>query len=1087
MSEMKKRLISLLLAAAMLTSISAQAVPAVEEGEAVAPEAELQEIPVAEEREAELQELSETISGSCSKDGQLRWELTPDGTMTISGEGRMTDYNWFVDSPWEYYTGYMKTLVLEEGITHIGDSAFDNCTGFTGELIIPDSVVSIGSTAFYATGFESVVFSKNITSIGVEAFKYCENITGTVILPDSLATLGQQAFPGFAAERFEISKENQHFSTVDGVLYNKEGTTLIQYPCGRKGDITIPHGATKIASYAFEHTHTGGGKLILPDSITDIESYAFWHSDFSGSLVIPNSVTYIGLSAFSDCTGVTDLVLSERLEEIGAQAFQYCRMSSVVIPASVKHIGGAAFNPTDLTDIYFKGNNPKDPDSCPFPSGSTLHYIESTSGWPVDGRYCYIHSVHDLMMWEGLTFGYTPTTTNETRLLTGLECDFDWFLGDTTVYNHDLATLSLGVAMSGYGSDDPTYAEEKDHNIRLAYKSLGFDMDTYESKGYQSEDMNTVATAMACKELENGQTLLAINLRGGSYGLGGWAGNFNVGNTGIHRGFFGAADNAHRTIQNYIKREGLAKDDLRIWLVGYSRSAATAGLLTMILQGSGGFKESQIFAYTFATPNNVAMGEVSMDVPNLFNVVNPMDLVPMVPLPQWNYGKVGTSYHVPLTIQMSAEQKEAFLETFSELSVSEYRTLEQHQLMLAYITELLAQAIPTTRVYEDTLQDIIVDAFSSGGNFEDIKSIVSDELFLGLVTLDELSALAEEKEYDDIVRKLELVIAARWIEYGILDDPITTLLGEALDVFVGAMLEDIVLEEDGMNRQLVDAVTGIIKNGFKSDILLQHWPELYMSWMMTSDEWDLTKTNRYKTLYVRCPVNVAVYNSNNELVAQTTTVTFTGEDGEEYTVPALVKGKTTIEAHVLGNARIFQLDANEEYRVEIISNDTYETGDTMDCTIIEYENGEAVAAVDFVDVGLEEDSSMALEVSPEKQLVEHKISTEAGVEILPSKVRNDADSQQTVLKKMAVERTNDTCVITGSLGCMEQDVIVHYAVYDEKGCMLAVDTQFVAASDVNRDLKCELPLQDDGRFFKVFATDSVSMKPCGDSKDLILW
>lgn len=407
---MKKRCIALLLTAAMLTSISVQAVPIAEERGADSAEESLQLISAVEEHEADAQtatELSsETLSGYCGGEGDgtnLTWTLTPDGTLTIRGSGAMADYSYQNFAPWHDYYDSMHTLVLEEGITYIGNEAFHFCWGFEGVLEIPDTVKEIGSDAFADCDFKRVVFPDGLSKIGEYAFLSCDIQEATLTLPAALSELGELAFDGCEVSEFSISSSNQYFSTVDGVLCDKAGTTLLVYPAAREGAFSIPYGVTTIASSAFSR-HTSysdpydveGWELTIPDTVTTIEEYAITDTNFSGKLVIPDSVTYIGWGAFSRNEYLTEVELSDSLTEIADDVFRECTNlnENVVIPAGIEEIGsGAFYGCENLDGICFEGDAPwgiwgtGEVMDASFPEDITLYYIEGTDGWTNRSHY----------------------------------------------------------------------------------------------------------------------------------------------------------------------------------------------------------------------------------------------------------------------------------------------------------------------------------------------------------------------------------------------------------------------------------------------------------------------------------------------------------------------------------------------------------------------------------------------------------------------------------------------------------------------------------------------------------------------------
>ena len=115
-------------------------------------------------------------SGTCGKNGDsVTWKLTSDGTLTISGTGKMKDYgdNYGMSvAPWYVGSSQVKTVIIEDGVTSIGDRAFDGCTKLT-RVVIPDSVTSIGYSSFRGCySLPSVAIPDSVTSIGDSAFAY---------------------------------------------------------------------------------------------------------------------------------------------------------------------------------------------------------------------------------------------------------------------------------------------------------------------------------------------------------------------------------------------------------------------------------------------------------------------------------------------------------------------------------------------------------------------------------------------------------------------------------------------------------------------------------------------------------------------------------------------------------------------------------------------------------------------------------------------------------------------------------------------------------------------------------------------------
>ncbi len=230
-------------------------------------------------------------SGFCGE--SLMWWLE-NGTLTISGTGAMKNYVLVIngaDTPWWDFHNEIKKVIIHDGVTSIGDSAFAGGESLT-EIKIPDSVTSIGERAFYFCGnLTEIKIPDGVTSIGDLAFYFCGNLT-EIIIPYSVTSIGAGAF---------LSCKNLKAIIIpDTVTSIGEGTFL---GCKSLREITIPDGVTSIG----ERTFLGCKSLreiTIPDGVTSIGEEAFSFCENLKAIKIPASVTEIGEQVFNLCFGL---------------------------------------------------------------------------------------------------------------------------------------------------------------------------------------------------------------------------------------------------------------------------------------------------------------------------------------------------------------------------------------------------------------------------------------------------------------------------------------------------------------------------------------------------------------------------------------------------------------------------------------------------------------------------------------------------------------------------------------------------------------------------------------------------------------
>ena len=188
--------------------------------------------------------------------------------------------------------------------------------GYSGDIVIPDTVVS-------------KKVSYKVTSIGESAFYWCSSLT-SITIPNSVTSIGNSAFYYCSSlTSIEVDANNPNYASIDGVLYNKDVTTLICSP-GGKTSITIPNSVTSIGNLAFYYCKSLTS-ITIPNSVTSIGHCAFQSCSSLTSISIPDSVTTIGDFVFEWCESLTSINISKSVINIGKEIFEHCKSLTTIV------------------------------------------------------------------------------------------------------------------------------------------------------------------------------------------------------------------------------------------------------------------------------------------------------------------------------------------------------------------------------------------------------------------------------------------------------------------------------------------------------------------------------------------------------------------------------------------------------------------------------------------------------------------------------------------------------------------------------------------------------------------------------------
>ena len=301
-------------------------------------------------------------------------------SITIPDNVTSIDYGAF------YGCSSLTSITIPSSVTSIGNAAFIEC-GSLEEIIVSagnpyyksagNCIIDINGTLIAGCGKSVIPDDGSVISIGDNAFYGCVNLT-SVTIPDSVTSIGKSAFYNCSSlMNINVSENNQNYSSINGILYDKMKTNIIHVPRAVLGDIVIPSGVTSIEKEAFSgctnltsvtisDSVTSIGKsafegcngltsITIPDSVTSIGERAFYYCNSLTSITIPNGVTSIEPSTFYYCSSLASIAIPNGVTSIGYDAFSYCdSLTSITIPNSVTSMGYNVFNGTKL---YVINNN----------------------------------------------------------------------------------------------------------------------------------------------------------------------------------------------------------------------------------------------------------------------------------------------------------------------------------------------------------------------------------------------------------------------------------------------------------------------------------------------------------------------------------------------------------------------------------------------------------------------------------------------------------------------------------------------------------------------------------------------------------
>ena len=527
--------------------------------------------------------------------------------------------------------------------------------------------------------------------------------------------------------------------------------------------------------------------------------------------------------------------------------------------------------------------------------------------------------------------------------------DESWFENSASTYQHDLARMSLRMSMAGMAREDSAAAKNY-ANIKNLLTELEF---TNLKADYPKPEVNSIGYYIGSKNLKGSDgkvySLVSVTVRSAQY-FDEWGGNVTLGQSGNHKGFQIAADKTVTGIKEYInENKDQLTDNIKIWITGYSRGAATANLAAAKLNEVYG--KNNVFAYCFECPMGANVEDAqSSQYNNIFCIVNPIDLVPKVAMSSMGFSRYGNTHFLP------SSSNTALYSQLKDKMGQEYAKFLTYNgtKNAANGVDSITKELPVAQSYFfDHFVNTIARNLGGRNNYYKYH----ESKFAPAVA--DLFGKDNELTTEDYK-----------------DNELTTEDYTAFLKLVDAELLGNMIMKPSMGTMLgVEIVTIAVTMRYA------HYPELCLAWLDSLDGKTLSNLlTGYRTIYVNCPVDVSVYDSSNTLAAKIV-------NDEPQTI------ENGISAFIDENGqKVFVLPMDMQYTIDVQATDD----GTMTYTAVDYDmdSGAYTQVVSYADIPIQNGDQLKGSASKtDQETAEYTLKGADGKTLSPSVKETDEQVQ----------------------------------------------------------------------------------------------